>query len=1322
MEQNYYLCFTIEQIPDLTLAKYSAFDGNGVKNVMEKHGVFLRHLYRLGFTSNVYFHLLYDYYPDVMNGRRLQVVFYATSADSTRLEHIREFVTTSVLSPYYEMYCYEVAKELEIVRVLGENDQTEECLRLVTLSGREELHRLGAFDQEELALVEEGQAVCVYPPDLDLAPRLLDMPVDQWGRFCIDAVFPHAAYVTKKSYSLDAVHRPEDSRGTVHLYSIMEWGASDTGRLYQVLKLMEGYHRRSALRIDLFPIENSQAIRKKLPYRETKKRIYDRNGSGLRDYNSEYILHSWDQYTTNLMKFPQFNANIVAFAETSEMAVMLADSVAAEAMESGTYDVRSITQPEGMDVYYHDGFVFSEDGEELEKQGFEEDNYVKTFLSLFTLEEIRPMFSFPILYPGETVEIMKETEPVQEYIEPTVDPVTNTWKECISLGITRNGHEVTFPVELFKKHAFIGGVPGAGKTNTMLQLITSIWRDTRQHIPFLVLEPAKQEYRALAMIDGMEDLCIFSPGADTRFPLHINPFEFPEGLTLNEHIQNLNQIFAGAFSLPMPSPHFIDTCIQNVYTQKGWNVSERNRGKKPYPTMQELFALLKEEVETSPYQGEALGNLRGVLEVRVGSLLKREIGNVYNVRYSSIKPEEWLERPIIVELDGLGEGPANFMSLLISTLIRETLKVRKMQKTDSRLPGGEPSREVKHIIFYEEAHNLIGPCKENADKNNIDPKISATKFLVSMLAEVRAMGEGIVIADQLPSEMAPQVMKNTCLKIGHRLTAIDDRKILGGTMSASEDQLEEQGIFRVGEALVFYEGLLKPFKMRMHEWESNLPKTKYDSPTDDELYERLRNNAVYQSLLTGSADIIKLKIQDAFLQLKPETVELNTYIINKALELDRLRTAAYEMNTNGEFSETSEQGLMQMNIKKPDPMVQTMLLSRAKLSENVQGIENAIAFRKGQEQSWGRYLETKHQSLRRLFVPEAQNRIKKLYTKYNDLFYSCMTQAEKYAQFRDDLYICTIKFYCLVFKWLDVLTSYPELREVIWESSKDILQIISENYIDLEHLSKEGMLAGHKEYDAVLYRLFGLFDLRAMRAKDLANQVFKEQSSEEEMREAFRNYKDQFRELSDFADRYHEIAVDFIDGKEDLIEGDEFIVSRRLIMSAIGVLDFYSSCQKKLNEWNFDTENIREKLYEYMDQLLAKDALEDFMMPYILAFIKKEMESFFTIFGGKIRFLNQNPGLMDHQRSVILMEMENVLQHYLHYLPKIGETELIGKLMLFFSRSFVDCVKNKTGLVPVCKELFLQWKDKTEHQIGVSEDCLHYMQDAAAQYERLTSE
>ena len=114
-KQTYYLVFSVDRIPDLTLTKYSVLDGSSVDDIMDKHGVFLRQLHRLGSTADVYFHLLYYYDPDerIPKGHHLSVVFYATSTDRRKLEGIREFLTTSVLSTYYDFHCYEVSTEFE---------------------------------------------------------------------------------------------------------------------------------------------------------------------------------------------------------------------------------------------------------------------------------------------------------------------------------------------------------------------------------------------------------------------------------------------------------------------------------------------------------------------------------------------------------------------------------------------------------------------------------------------------------------------------------------------------------------------------------------------------------------------------------------------------------------------------------------------------------------------------------------------------------------------------------------------------------------------------------------------------------------------------------------------------------------------------------------------------------------------------------------------------------------------------------------------------------------------------------------------------------
>lgn len=1029
MDGLYYLCFSVNKLPDLTLTKYSVFDGSSVENIMDKHGVFLRQLHRLGYTSGVYFHLLYYYNPDrsIPKGHHLSIIFYATAQDKSKLDGIREFLTTSVLSNYYEFFCYDIAKDFSLEEEPLSDGSSIMVLRLTNVSGNIKKYSLGKTRPEEVIEAKEQikigkktHIVCEIASDADVILSFNKMPVDNEGKIVLEKKFLHAAFLTKKDYSLPAQNRLNtDNAGEVMLYSIMEWEPCETGRLYNILKLMEGYDKNAVLRIDIFPVEHTQVIRQRLPYAETRRRISDRVQG--KDDNSENIVKSWDNYLNNLMKFPQFLANVVAFADSQDIAVMLADSVAAEAVESGTYLIETMTSPNGFSMYESDSKILH-----AEK---ENGNYVAPFLSLYTLEEIRPMFSFPILYPGEAIECQKETDPIPFDKEVTIDKDTGEMHEVISLGISSMGYDVTFPIKLFKKHAFIAGVPGAGKTNTMLYLVTTLWRDTKQHVPFLVLEPAKQEYRALAMIDGMEDLCVFSPGADTKFPLHINPFQFPVGLTLAEHIANLNAVFAGAFELIPPSPFLIDGCIEKVYLEKGWNINERNDGTKEYPTMQELYDSLKVAVEESGYEGETKANIRSVMEVRIGSLLRREIGNVYNVRQSSMEPEDWLESPVIIELESLGEGPANFMSLLISTLIREVLKIRKTSDLVEK-PIKNNKREIEHIIFYEEAHNLIGPTTEDPAGGSVDPKISATKYLVKMLAEVRALGEGIVIADQLPTAMAPEVLKNTGLKLGHRITAQDDRNLLGSTMSASADQLEEQGTFGTGQALIFYENLLKPFKMRVAEWEKGGSKTKYDSPTNMQLFEHLKDNERYNHLLARSAYIMQNKME---------------------VEFDLLRRQAEELKQkiNKNYSEVL---VLEGSISTLERK-----LSRLTAADDISETKKQIADIK-------RMYEKKKSE----FSGAITRDLKKLCWNYANQYYAYMTLSKNYYVHTNDMYMCTINNYLSLFTILKSLHDVPELTEIIIDETTSVM-VDMNRYIDFMFEGSPAILEYHPAYNNALF-------------------------------------------------------------------------------------------------------------------------------------------------------------------------------------------------------------------------------------------------------------
>ena len=223
--------------------------------------------------------------------------------------------------------------------------------------------------------------------------------------------------------------------------------------------------------------------------------------------------------------------------------------------------------------------------------------------------------------------------------------------------------------------------------------------------------------------------------------------------------------------------------------------------------MSELYAQFEEELLHTNYDSEIRGNIRSVLEMRIGSLLRREMKDIFDVPKSTLSPEEWMEYPIIVELEALGEGPANFVTLLLCTLIRETLKAN---------PLPNDNRPIRHVIFIEEAHNLIAPQAQVADGQDSNPKIAATAYIVKMLAEVRALREGIIIADQLPTAMAPEVIKNTNVKLVHRLTSQDDRELVGSTMSASALQMENMAVYTSGQALFTFEKMLRPMEMQVH--------------------------------------------------------------------------------------------------------------------------------------------------------------------------------------------------------------------------------------------------------------------------------------------------------------------------------------------------------------------------------------------------------------------------------------------------------------------------------------------------------------------------
>ncbi|MBS8061457.1 DUF87 domain-containing protein, partial [Streptococcus suis] len=79
---------------------------------------------------------------------------------------------------------------------------------------------------------------------------------------------------------------------------------------------------------------------------------------------------------------------------------------------------------------------------------------------------------------------------------------------------------------------------GTGKSNTVYQLLAQA---REKGIKFLVVEPAKGEYKQVFGSD--EDVAVFGTNPTITPLLKINPFSFPEGIHILEHLDRLVELF-----------------------------------------------------------------------------------------------------------------------------------------------------------------------------------------------------------------------------------------------------------------------------------------------------------------------------------------------------------------------------------------------------------------------------------------------------------------------------------------------------------------------------------------------------------------------------------------------------------------------------------------------------------------------------------------------------------------------------------------------------------------------------------------------------------
>ena len=341
-------------------------------------------------------------------------------------------------------------------------------------------------------------------------------------------------------------------------------------------------------------------------------------------------------------------------------------------------------------------------------------------------------------------------------------------------------------------HTFITGSTGSGKSNTVYQILMELRQD---RIPFLVIEPAKGEYKDV--FGYLPDVNVYSTNPSIARLININPFMFPNSIHVLEHIDGLVEIFSVCWPMYDAMPAFFKDAILKSYEAAGWDLgSSTFEGENTaYPDFEVLAEQLDKLITNSDYAAEIKSNYRGALLTRVKSLA---VGlNKYIFTEEQTPYEKLFDENCILDISRVKSSETK--ALLMGLVVYILNEYRADQKTEN-------NNGLCHVTVLEEAHNLL----KNTSGRESDLVGKSVEMITNTIAEIRTYGEGFIIVDQSPSSVDIAAIKNTNTKIVLRTPEANDRDAVGRSMGLSTAQVNEIAKLPSGVAVVYQNDWISP--------------------------------------------------------------------------------------------------------------------------------------------------------------------------------------------------------------------------------------------------------------------------------------------------------------------------------------------------------------------------------------------------------------------------------------------------------------------------------------------------------------------------------
>ena len=260
------LVYEITSLPDITLSKYQSVEESGIESMLEAQTRLIRQLYRFTAFGKIIAHYVYIYDPQRPNGNKLKIYIVFTNK-----EHSEQY-----------------------------NDSIDKIIKASSIFTQ--------FGLKEIKSISEFMIGYKVKGELHKKERLLQTVTNG----------------TQRTF-----------------YIVPNWKINDNARLYSVCKLMQSFDMKCCYCVDIFTEENAaEQIHKNFERPLTFLRNDNMGRTGLENSENRFVnnsdpnvnetLRQYEKWNTRVDESNVFQCRISSYADDSQYARLLLDTVFAE--------------------------------------------------------------------------------------------------------------------------------------------------------------------------------------------------------------------------------------------------------------------------------------------------------------------------------------------------------------------------------------------------------------------------------------------------------------------------------------------------------------------------------------------------------------------------------------------------------------------------------------------------------------------------------------------------------------------------------------------------------------------------------------------------------------------------------------------------------------------------------------------------------------------------------------------------------------------------------------------------------------------------------